>query len=193
MRELWAQAWSFLNSKFGLLVLSSVVLASVTAKFNDWREAAARRAAVRETVRRLDTEIGGRLEEALVAMRVDSMRIARGVTWDPSGVYSDAWQYLDNAFHFAEARNDFSIFPDLSHRKFRSLVIELARSLQAADTTAIPDLRLAMAGYRELTDSGDVPHPVARGQRKAAALAAIQASQTIIKNRIFIRRWRTVL
>jgi len=55
--------WAFLNSSFGLFVLSSVVLSSFTFGFTRWRDAIQEVKTRRELSRKLDLEIGNRVSD----------------------------------------------------------------------------------------------------------------------------------
>lgn len=63
------KVYDFFNSSLGIFILSSILLASLSAGVTKWLESNQREAQARETIRRLDIEIAHRLQQLPVLSR----------------------------------------------------------------------------------------------------------------------------
>src|SRR5579863_992777 len=75
-------AW--LNSSFGLWVLSSIVLTGLTTAYTYYQNERGERNKKTETERRLDIEISSRMSAALARLRVDKAAIQQGTPYRPA-------------------------------------------------------------------------------------------------------------
>lgn len=146
------QFWSLLNSSFALWFLSSVVLASLTAAITMHQRSHADQMQKAEVQRRLNTEIGSRVAEGLVALRLDLKRIESGKKYFAGSIYTEAASYLDNRVTDGQKSLDVSIYPEYQKRGFRSLIFELGG---VVEQSAFPMLRDAQANYKRLIDLSD--------------------------------------
>ena len=149
-----ARLWSLLNSSFALWFLSSVVLAALTSTYAAWQAKKSEEARKAEIARRLDTEIGNRLSQALWALRDDEVGIKKGSLYAPRWIYANVGDYLDNFFvHDPSNPRDFSVYPEYRNRSFRSLILELDT---VVNVDAQPDLRMALSAYGRLIDKAQM-------------------------------------
>lgn len=149
-------AWEVLNSSFALWFLSSVVVAIATTAYTSWAGGRATEASRIETERRLDVELSSRVTLALSGLRADIVRAENGATFPMASYYSNVVSYLDNYFRVdPENPRDFSVYPDLRDRGFRSLAFELSTIV---DTLEIRGLRTALETYEAFADSASI-HP----------------------------------
>ena len=51
-----------------------------------------------EIIRRLDTEIGNRISQAIIGKEIDRQRIERGGLYSPEAIYNNTVYYLNNYF-----------------------------------------------------------------------------------------------
>jgi hypothetical protein len=144
--------WPLLNSSFAVWFLSSVVLAGLTAAIARYQKGHRAQAQRAEIERRLNTEIGSRITESLVAMHLDLKRIKNGQAFFASGVYSEALSFLDNNATYETKALDFSIYPEYRWRSGRSLIFELSA---VSNRSALPALRGAKASYTHLIEMAD--------------------------------------
>jgi hypothetical protein len=64
-----SRLWTFVNSNFGLWLLSAVLITGVGAGYTAWSQRNQQNAATAATIRRLDLEIGFRFYEILLALQ----------------------------------------------------------------------------------------------------------------------------
>jgi hypothetical protein len=81
--------WLLLNSSFALWFLSSVVLAGLTGWFESYQARHNEQIRKTEIARRLDTEIGNRMFQALAGLRLDEQRIKQKPSFPPRSIYSN--------------------------------------------------------------------------------------------------------
>src|SRR5258708_32076969 len=104
--------WLLINSSFALWFLSSVVLAGLTGWFESYQSRHNERIKKTEIVRRLDTEIGNRMSQALAGLRLDEQRIKQKPSFLPRSIYTNVLLYLDNSFiNDRSYPRDFSTIP----------------------------------------------------------------------------------
>ena len=107
--------WSWLNSAFGLWLLSSVVLTGLTTAYAHYREASEQAHKKEEMQRSLLIEIAGRMDQATRVLDKFQKDIAQGTFGAPSDIYSTMVSYLDNSFLYdPNNRQDLSILSRLS-------------------------------------------------------------------------------
>ena len=132
-KEAWT-AWKVLNSSFGIFLLSSVFLSSLTFAFTSWREAAAKAEKSAESIKRLDLEITSRLTQLeplnVATFTYSSLLTARAATTGES-----LPDILDRFY---------VVFPEYRDRSALSLLWEL-RSLVPPEETQDVDVALRAA------------------------------------------------
>jgi hypothetical protein len=144
--------WTALNSPFALWFLSSVVIAGITTAFTLYKKNQNDRSEKAANARRLNTELGNRIAEGLVALGLDHKRIDNGKTYYQGSIYCEALTYLNNRVLDGKNVLDFSTYPDFRWRSFRSLIFELSA---VAAPSEIPALRNANLTYEKLVDLAD--------------------------------------
>jgi hypothetical protein len=184
--------WLLLNSSFALWFLSSVVLAGLTGWFASYQSKRNEQLKKADTVRRLDTEIGNRISEALAGLTVDEQRIRQHPSFTPMSIYANVVLYLDNSFISNPSNpRDFSIYPDYRNRTFRSMILELNSLI---DPSGRPELKDALDGYEKLADLGSIGETAGKGtDRQAELVAAVAKSRELLTGRILKDRWRSYM
>jgi len=179
-------AW--LNSSFGLWVLSSVVLTGLTTAYTYYQNKRGEQAKKEETERRLDNEISGRMSAALARLRVDELGIEKGLFDPPADIYSGDVGYLDNSFISDPHPQDFSIYPEYQKRTFRSLLFELSTIVAQA---ALPELREAVALWMRFKDLASIPTGAAdAAERKRESTQGVDDSVQRLESQMK-GRWRS--
>ncbi len=178
--------WKILNSSFALWFLSSVVVAGMAAAYARYESRRSDELKQAETIRRLDTEIAGRIVEARYGLCVDLINIDAGTTYTPASIYGYTLKYFNNSFaNDAGNPQDFSIYPEYKARTLRSLVFELSAMV---DESQVPMMRQLLNDNEKFADLGSVPQNL-RGDRDASRTAINQLLQTL--NRYLGEdRWR---
>jgi hypothetical protein len=180
--------WALLNSSFALWLLSSVVLAGLTALVTSYHTNRSEELRREETARRLVTEINNRIEEALDALDLDEAGISKGETYVPKDVYTNVVYFLNNR-HLADPTSlqDFSIYPDYRSRTFRSLIVELMTTQQRIEQA---QLRTALAGFKQLVDlasareSERAVEPSSDSEVRRRSLDAVVNARTILNGKV---------
>jgi hypothetical protein len=150
-----ARLWRILNSSFVLWFLSSVVVAGIAAVLASYEAGRAERLSKAETIRKLDTEIAGRLFAVRAALCGDRVRISNGEAFAPSVIYNITVGYLDNTVTTQSGRPlDFSIYPEYKNRTFRSLVFELSASIGGSQDRILKEL---LIDYEKSADLSAIP------------------------------------
>jgi hypothetical protein len=179
--------WAFLNSSFGVWLLSSVVLAWITKTYATWqahRSAAQTRST---TMQRLDTEIAFRLASA-----IDTLRIATLATENryggPKYVYLDVYNCRENYYiHQPSNPRDFSLYPEYRERTFRALLLELRAVIPEAQ---IADLKAVLDAYEEISDIADTGSADPSSQASSAAVTTVR---TLIQTQMVRSRWKPMV
>ncbi|HTA19256.1 MAG TPA: hypothetical protein VK989_08185 [Polyangia bacterium] len=167
------RVWTVLNSAFCLWCLSSVVVASLTAAIAAHQKTHEEQTKAIDLRKRLATEITGRIAEAREGLMVDGKRVDSQVPLSRQWLYSSVAAYLNNSFIAArDDSHDFSIYPELRSRPFRSLLTELQSSVEPAGRPACAEAdatfgRLAVVA--SLNEPADAPRPSADDARQAIA------------------------
>ena len=165
--------WSVLNSSFALWFLSSVVVSGLTAAVALYQK---RHSAQKQRINlqtRLTTEISYRINNSLVAIRLDVKRVNAGNLYAQGWIYDEALSYLNNRVYSEKQLLDFSIHQDYKTRRFLSLVFELRSTVGAALLPALREAQNAYAAIEALADDAAIENPV---QDKAGTLRAIGQS-----------------
>jgi hypothetical protein len=181
------KVWMFLNSSFGLWVLSSVVLAWITKAYSTRQAAKIESLKRAESAKRLDTEIAYRVAMALDGNRINEARLDTSPT-TPQGIYQVAYNYLENFFiQGTENNRDFSVFPEFKERTFRALILELMTLVEAQE---VPDLKEALEAYEELSEGGDIGSLDSSPQ---ACKEAFARTRELLQGRIVRPRWKKMV
>lgn len=181
--------WSWLNSSFGLWLLSSVVLAGLTTAYTHYRNQRDQELKSAEARQRLDTEIAGRMFEATKVLAKYSDDIAQGTTGPPSDIYGTVVGYLDNSITESGERQDLSIYPEFRGQNFQSLLIEYS-SLDGAEKSRARDALNAYFHFKDLASDNDkIKDP---DQRRAACLKAVADAEQTLKG-LMTGRWQMAL
>jgi hypothetical protein len=180
---------SWVNSSFGLWVLSSVVLTGLTTAFTYYQSWRSDRMRKEEIEQRLDIEISNRMSSALARLRIVQHDIGQGTFSPPADIYGDVVFYLDNFFIYNPSNpQDLSIYPEYQKRNFRSLVFELSTVVKPS---ALPELREALAGYVRLKDLASLPNSSGKtvgGKRES--IQAVDDSMEFLEGQMK-NRWRS--
>jgi hypothetical protein len=130
------KVWKFLNSPFGLWVLSSILLGLLTWSYSQWQASETDSVKRRDTIKRIDTEIASRLRVAQTMVRAAQTK---------EQLYMAVIALNGGAAH---VHFDFGVFPDLKHRSLRSLLYELKGNLK--DKAALKDVNTALDAANDL-------------------------------------------
>jgi hypothetical protein len=115
----WAKLIAFLNTSLGLWLMSSVLLAGVTAGYSHLQAYNAARQQRQAKIEQLDSQLGMRLDYSLLLLqRAQSMNSPK-----PSGDTRNAYLAAVNAFLVDEPETRLS--PNFKDRSTLSLVVEL--------------------------------------------------------------------
>ncbi len=185
--------WSILNSSFALWFLSSVVVAGITATFARYQRDHSARAQKNDIQRRLQTEIGSRIAEGLIAMRLEIKRIDNGQTYWASDMYREALFYLDNEVRDNTKVLDFSIYPEYRFRKLRSLLFEMTA---VAEKSVHPQLSATKEGYTkliELLDTTPMSEDYSKSPDMSVTLDAVKKAIKILEGLQTNPLWQTQL
>lgn len=183
-RSRWKTVWSALNSAFVLWLLGAVVVAGLAGLFARYQEGRAEAAQRTATERRLNTEIGSRIADGLVGLRLWGERIEAGLGPNtlPSWIYGEALSYLNNRVTNEGTKYDFSVYPNYKERGLPALLVELS---VVAEHSRLPELSKALADYKQLEASADQAVtkealPGAVPADKAVLLQAVRDSTSIL-------------
>lgn len=172
---------SWLNSSFGLWVLSSIALTGLTTGYTYYQNMRAEEVKKAEAVRRLDLEIAGRISAALAELRALKLLIGQNcppaTNADPTDAYGTAADYLDNYFYISEKNPiDLSTYPEYQKRNFRSLIFELKSLVKPADS----QLDAALEVYMSFRDKATVPKTASKVQCKSEFNQVVDDSARIL-------------
>ena len=177
---------------FILWLLSSVLLAGLTGAFANFQKNQSEQMRRADIERRLNTEIGNRVSQALAGLRLDVLAITNGSAYKPVDIYNSAASYLNNSFiTFDPAGPDSSVYPEYAKRSFRSLVFELST---VVDPSVLPGLREAVSGYEELADRASARDADSTSKsQKEDASGAVDSLSKLLTRRIFRPEWHAPL
>jgi hypothetical protein len=185
--------WTVLNSSFALWFLSSVVITGMTTIYTLYKKKQTDQSEQAANARRLNTEMGNRIAEGIIAMHLDRKRIEHGKTFYPGAVYCEALLYLNNRVTADNKALDFSTYPDYRWRSFRSLIFELSAVVARSD---IPALRTANSTYEKLVDLADdtcMVENYSQPPDMGKTLNAAKESATILESLRTYRPWKSRL
>lgn len=171
--------WSLVNSAFGLWLLSSVLLTGLTTAYTGYRNQREQQLKKEETENRLNTEINGRMFEALKGLAAYQNAIRDRKLGPPNDVYGTVVSYLDNSYVYdSKSRQDLSIYPEFQKRNFQSLLIELSSLGEAERIRA----HQAFDDYMRLKDRAS-KDDTSKGpdEQMRACLEAVSYSQQVLK------------
>lgn len=183
--------WSILNSSFAVWFLSSVVVAGITAAFAKYQKSHSARAQKNDIQRRLQTEIGSRIAEGLIAMRLEIKRIDNGQTYWASDMYREALFYLDNEVRDNTTVLDFSIYPEYRFRKLRSLIFELAAVSEKSASTQLSATREGYTKLIDLVDTTPMGEDYSKSPDMSATLDAVKKAIEILEGLQANSLWQT--
>ncbi len=182
--------WSWLNSAFGLWLLSSVVLTGLTTAYTSYRNQREQQLKKEEIEKHLDTEIGGRMLEALKGLAIFLASIRNGKLGAPKDIYGAVVQYLDNSYIYdSDNRQDLSIYPEFRKQNFQSLLIELS-SLGDTDRAQAREAFDDYIRLKDLASKDDNAHDPNERQREC--LKAVSDSEQIL-NALMKGPWQPAL
>lgn len=169
-----SRVWQFFNSTLGLWVLSSVLLAGLTTLYTDYKSYRTNEQERAKTEQRIVTELSNRMIQAVAGLRLDEQRVQHGQVYGQAQICNSVVLYLNNSF----PENDFSVYDEYRHRKFRSLIVELTAAHPAQSTKLKP----AVEAFEELSDlaSEEMPEP----PTKESSLRAISYARNLLETRL---------
>lgn len=106
----WAKFWAFLNTSFGIWLLSTVAVGLITWGYTQWEENHTKSIENRQLIRKIDLEIAARL-----SYFEPKLTSAKNI-WD----YSMALAALDNPL--TPTGVPIGVFPEFKQRNLRSLL-----------------------------------------------------------------------
>lgn len=117
------KVYDFFNSSLGVFVLSAIFVSGLSAAATEWFESHQKQAQARETIRRLDIEIGHRVQQLPTLLSeiitYTQLHTAKGAVFGKTEHHPQVGQL-----------GDFQpIFPEFEGRTFFFLVWELQRTL----------------------------------------------------------------
>jgi len=178
--------WKVLNSSFSVWFLSSVVIASLTWAVATYERSRSEQAQRTEHQKRLNTEIGFRIENGINGLLADEERMQLGIKLSRFWIYNDGLNYLNNrviASYTARPypppeQVDYSVYPEYRDRKFRSLLYEL-RSV--AHTSTAVALRDADIQYKNLEDITSTAQVVEERPQTTSNVATIEDAEKVLQ------------
>lgn len=183
------KVWSWLNSAFGLWLLSSVVLTGLTTAYAHYRDQREREVKKLETEQHLDAEIGGRMFEATRVVAKFKSDINQGNMGQAPQIYGAVVGIFDNSsIYDPKEPQDLSIYPEYQKQNFQSLLIQLS-GLGDADRRQLRDafdqyIRLRDLASKEANATGD--------EQRYECLKAVSDSEQIL-NGLMKGRWQPAL
>lgn len=111
-----SQIWEFLNSNFGLFIMSSIVLSFITWSYTHWTESLEQKQALSETVTKLDTEISYRVQVMQNYFESECS--------DQSNLSYNTFQDIDEIYSAAASYN--AIFPEHADKDLHTLIWEMS-------------------------------------------------------------------
>lgn len=181
-----SKAWQFLNSSFGLWLLSSVFLSGLTTAYSIYQTKQAAEAHRMELVRKLDTEIGNRIFQALATLKVNRTRVAQGESYKPVQLYLQVAYFLDNEYYKLK-EHDFSVFPEYRERNFISLLSELSSVVSSSERD---ELREVLKVSNEIADKTAI---LPKGEAAIDPIRSVDEVIELVEQRLQKPRWKMLL
>jgi hypothetical protein len=143
-----AKFWHALNTPFVLWVLSSIVIGSFGWAFSTFQASRDEKARSLELVRKLDTEIANRIQDALTSLAALGEQIkASHLIFDDHFMLAIPLAVLDRRPKSDLSDIGAAIYPEFRERTFPSLVAELQRLISSSER---PQLTRSISAYRTL-------------------------------------------
>lgn len=181
-----SKTWKFLNSPFGLWLLSSIFLSGLTTAYSIYQTRQTAEAHRVELVRKLDTKIGNRIFQALATLKVNRVRVEQGELYEPVRLYMQVGYFLDNEYYRLKGK-DFSVFPEYRERNFISLLSELSGILSPSERD---ELRSALKIRNEISDNGAIPP---KGTTPVDPIKSVDEVIKLVEQRLQKPRWKMLL
>ncbi len=164
-----AKVWAFLNSPFGIWLLATAVVGSLSWGYTKWESIRAEREAFSTLIVKIDTEIESRLQYIYGQLSRDEIN-------------KRDFHFLVGSILNPDLLPHYGVFDEFRERNTRSLIFELRRLVSKGDTDP---LRRSLRGIDSLLklDSGPLPTdtPIDRDKLKAARM--------ILLDEIAFERW----
>lgn len=190
-----SKIWKFLNSSFGIFLLSSVVLAFITTLHTNYQISVAKAQTKNQKIEQLDNEISNRIYQVLYNTRFQKKDILSDTTNYHSrynlsnGIYQVGLDLLDNTYVNERYPLDISIYDKFKYCNFRSLVYELYTFLDNKKDTSFKKI---LNTYELLADSSSVVKNYSDKEiNKIQSLKAINYLDSITTTNLLIPRWRS--
>lgn len=170
-KEKEGKIWQFLNSSFGIWLLSSVVLGLVTFSYQQYEDTSTETKQEKKEIAALDAEIGGRLR--YLNTQAASIKTC--------GDYASfIGSIIENANYSQEV---YSVTKDFEGQSFRALLTRL-RALVATDRDRKDEVKRALDGLDEIQQNARQPMSdcPTRGSLQNPMTSAQTSSLDIIKS-----------
>jgi len=158
--------WKFLNSSFGIWLLTTVVIGTLTWAYTRWENERAAKALFRSNIAKIDIEINSRIQ----------------------GIYDTLSSEDALDFYSAIIEIRFSVYNEFSERTTRSLIIELTHLVPKNEQ---PDLKKALRGLVELNQISQEQFSK-RDTKDDVPPEILNRAKKIIVTKIAINRWPLV-
>ena len=171
--------WTFLNSTFGLWLLSTVAVGFITWSYTEWTKNKTEKSGKAELIRKLDSEITGRISFLEASLNKNDIVL---------GVFFDS---LYKFFNRNKDSNEDTVFEEFNNRNMRSLLIELSQIVPESEK---PEIYKAIEGVDKI-----VPYrtPIAKDNEKGDQPLSpdrrieLENVKRIIAQHFKISRWET--
>ena len=191
--------WEFVNSSFGLFLMSSVVLSLITSVYTNYKYKKQHQLERQKNIRQLDGEISNRIYQLLFYTRLEKKNNATMDIWklDPvcrADLFDDGSNMLDNALiHRKNNPEDFSVYYNFRYRSFPSLVIELSNLTGKKEH---PALRKVINTYEHIVDEASATVSSAPVDTSSVvaydhACTALHQLDSVARNVLLLPRWRS--
>ena len=140
------KAWQFINSSFGLWLLSTVIVGLFGWAYTTCQTQEREQAQRKEQQRRLNLEIKNRVTDTLSYLQDMERRVNEGkAKFPPEWLFARTVRRLDG---FDESESQLqSIYPDNKERDLKSLIFELETLLASSKKE---ELNRALSAYEQL-------------------------------------------
>jgi hypothetical protein len=136
----------FLNTALGIWLLSTVVVGVLTWSYAQLQENAKKTEVIRESTRKLHTEIVGRLDASSALIEGVQAQLVNNTGWrSRASLFSDVAHELDGRS---------PIYEEFSKRSLRSLLVELQQLVSAQERSEIKLSLIELNAIRKESESG---------------------------------------
>jgi len=111
-----SKVWEFLNSNFGLFIMSSIVVSFMTWSYTQWTDSLEKKQELSEKVTKLDTEISYRVQVMQNYFESECS--------NESHLSRDTFQDIDDIYSAAASYN--AIFPENDAKDLHTLIWEMS-------------------------------------------------------------------